>query len=107
MTAELLRRTSDRSHSLSISLAITQARRADVRVRDLFWHLADRWGRVTPDGVVLDARLTHTVIFQLTGLRRPTVSLTLADPKRTGEIVRLTKETWLLRHAEAAGAQVA
>jgi CRP/FNR family transcriptional regulator, cyclic AMP receptor protein len=107
VTAELLRRTMSRSRSLSISLAITQARRADVRVRELLWHLADRWGRVTPDGVVLTARLTHTVISQLTGLRRPTVSLTLADLERAGEVVRVSKEIWLLRHVAARDAEVA
>ncbi len=96
VTSELLRRTMSRSRSLSISLAITQARRADVRVRDLFWHLADRWGRVTPRGIVLTATLTHSVISQLTGLRRPTVSLTLADLERSGEIVRTSKDTWLI-----------
>jgi len=96
VTSELLRRTMSRSRSLSISLAITQARRADVRLRDLFWHLADRWGRVTPQGVVLTANLTHSVISQLTGLRRPTVSLTLAELERAREIVRVSKDTWLI-----------
>ena len=99
VTAELLRRTMSRSRSLSISLAITQARRADVRVRGLFRHLADRWGRVTPRGVVLTANLTHSVISQLTGLRRPTVSLTLAELERAGEIVRVSKDTWLINPA--------
>ncbi len=106
VTSELLRRTMNRSRSLSISLAITQARRADVRVRDLFWHLADRWGRVTPRGIVLTASLTHSVISQLTGLRRPTVSLTLAELERAGEIIRVSKDTWLINPA-AAGSRVA
>jgi len=102
VTSELLRRVLSRSRSLSISLAITQARRADVRVRDLFWHLADRWGRVTPRGVMLSARLTHSVISQLTGLRRPTVSLTLAELERSGEIVRVAKDGWLINQCSAA-----
>jgi CRP-like cAMP-binding protein len=102
VTSELLRRMLCRSRSLSVSLAITQARRADVRIRDLFWHLADRWGRVTPRGVVLNAKLTHSVISQLTGLRRPTVSLTLAELERTGEIVRVSKDTWLLDQCSTA-----
>ncbi len=101
VTPELLRRMMNRSRSLSVSLAITQARRADVRLRDLFWHLADRWGRVTPDGVVLTARLTHTVISQLTGLRRPTVSLALAELERDGEIVRVAKDCWVIRRRTA------
>jgi CRP/FNR family transcriptional regulator, cyclic AMP receptor protein len=104
VTGTLLRRALHRSRSLSVSLAITQARRADVRLRALFWHLADRWGRVTPQGVVLSAGLTHTVISQLTGLRRPTVSLTLAELERAGEIRRTTKDTWLLRRDATARA---
>jgi CRP/FNR family cyclic AMP-dependent transcriptional regulator len=102
VTAELLRRVLSRSRSLSVSLAITQARRADVRLRDLFWHLADRWGRVTPRGVMLSAKLTHSVISQLTGLRRPTVSLTLAELERSGEIVRVSKDTWLINRCSTA-----
>ena len=101
VTSELLRRTMSRSRSLSVSLAITQARRADVRVRDLFWHLADRWGRVTPRGIMLTVSLTHNVISQLTGLRRPTVSLTLAELERAGEIIRVSKDTWLIDPAAA------
>jgi len=96
LTAELLQRALRRSRSQSILLAVTQARRADVRLRALFSHLADRWGRVTPQGIVLPLRLTHTVIAQLTGLRRPSVSISLGELERSGEIVRLTKEAWLI-----------
>lgn len=96
ISTELMRRTLARGHSLSVLLALTQARRADVRLRTLFTHLADRWGRVTPDGIVLPLPLTHAVIAQLTGLRRPSVSLTLAELERSGEIVRRARDQWLL-----------
>lgn len=103
VTAELMHRTLRRSRSLSILLALTQARRADVRLRTLFWHLADRWGRVTPTGVLVPLNLTHSVIAQLTGLRRPSVSLSLGELERSGEIVRLSKGSWLIsREALAA-----
>lgn len=98
LAAELMHRTLSRSRSLSVLLALTQARRADVRLRTLFAHLADRWGRVTPDGIVLPLNLTHSVIAQLTGLRRPSVSLSLAELERTGEIVRRSKDSWLIAH---------
>jgi CRP/FNR family cyclic AMP-dependent transcriptional regulator len=104
LTAELLQRTLRRSRSQSILLAITQARRADVRLRTLFSHLADRWGRVTPDGIVLPLRLTHSVIAQLTGLRRPSVSISLAELERSGEIVRLSKDAWLITRPAASDA---
>lgn len=102
VTAELLQRTLRRSRAQSILLAVTQARRADVRLRVLFAHLADRWGRVTPEGILLPLRLTHTVIAQLTGLRRPSVSISLGELERAGEIVRLTKDSWMITHAAAA-----
>jgi CRP-like cAMP-binding protein len=79
-----------------VLLATTQARRADVRLRTLFWHLADRWGRMTPDGVRLELPVTHAVIARLTGLRRPTVSLNLAKLEAAGEIVRVGKSQWVL-----------
>ncbi len=103
VTAELMHRTLRRSRSLSILLALTQARRADVRLRTLFAHLADRWGRVTPAGIVVPVQLTHSVIAQLTGLRRPSVSLSLGELERSGEIVRLSKGSWLIAHKASVG----
>jgi hypothetical protein len=97
VVTELMHRSLMRSRSLSVLLSATQARRADVRLRMLFWHLADRWGRVTPEGVRLDLSLTHSVISQLTGLRRPTVSLNLARLEQSGEIVRVAKTEWVIR----------
>ena len=99
VVGEIVHRSLMRSRSLSVLLAATQARRADVRLRTLFWHLADRWGRVTTDGVRLELPLTHSVIAQLTGLRRPTVSLTLAKLERAGEIVRVSRAEWLIRRS--------
>jgi hypothetical protein len=96
VSGELLQRTLRRTRSQSVLLALTQARRADVRLRMLFSHLADRWGRVTPEGIVIPLRLTHSVIAQLTGLRRPSVSISLAELEREGEIVRLSKDAWLI-----------
>jgi hypothetical protein len=96
ITGELLQRTLRRSRSQSVLLALTQARRADVRLRMLFSHLGDRWGRVTPEGIVIPLRLTHSLIAQLTGLRRPSVSISLAELEREGEIVRLAKDSWLI-----------
>ena len=53
-----------------------------------FARLADRWGRVTPEGIVLELQLTHRVISELTGLRRPSVSLSLGDLERAGELLK-------------------
>jgi hypothetical protein len=93
---ELMDRGLRRSRALAVQLAISQARRADARVLSLFWHLADRWGRVTPDGVLIELDLTHSLVSRLTCLRRPTVSVTLKELRETGQLVSLSRSTWLL-----------
>jgi CRP-like cAMP-binding protein len=65
----------------------------------LFWHLADRWGRVTPQGIVVPLRLTHGTIARLICMRRPTVSATLMRLVRAGELARNRDATWILTGA--------
>jgi CRP-like cAMP-binding protein len=103
--AELMDRGLRRSRSLSVQLAICQARRADVRVMALFWHLADRWGRVTPDGVLVELDLTHSLLSRLTCLRRPTVSVTLKELRETGQLIALSRSSWLLQGARPSDRQ--
>lgn len=92
----LLGRTVERSRWLSFQLAIAHVRRAEPRVQMLLWHLADRWGRVTPEGIVVPLRLTHATIARLVCMRRPTVSATLARLVREGELARNGSGTWTL-----------
>ena len=58
--------------------AISQLVRVDRRLLALFWHLAERWGRVTGDGVLVPLTLSHRMLSQLVGARRPTVSTALS-----------------------------
>jgi CRP/FNR family transcriptional regulator, cyclic AMP receptor protein len=99
LTPRLLGRAIGRSRWLSFQLAIAHVRRAEPRVLMLFWHLADRWGRVTPEGVVVPLRLTHATIARLVCMRRPTVSATLMRLVRTGELARNADSTWMLTGA--------
>jgi CRP/FNR family transcriptional regulator, cyclic AMP receptor protein len=85
-----------RSRALAFSLAMTQLRGIDRRLLVLFWDAANRWGRVTPDGVRVRLPLTHETLAHLVGSRRPSVSLALGDLARRGELIRL-EDDWLLR----------
>jgi CRP/FNR family cyclic AMP-dependent transcriptional regulator len=96
LASGLLGRTLERSRWLSFQLAIAHVRRAEPRVLMLFWHLADRWGRVTPSGIEVPIPLTHTTIARLVCMRRPTVSATLVRLVRTGELVRNDDRSWTL-----------
>jgi CRP-like cAMP-binding protein len=99
LTSGLLERTVERSRWLSFQLAIAHVRRAEPRVLMLFWQLADRWGRVTPTGVVVPMRLTHATIARLICMRRPTVSAALVRLVRAGELARNRNGTWTLTGA--------
>jgi hypothetical protein len=84
----LMSRAVQRSNSMALRMAIPQIRRADDRIRMLFRDLADRWGRVTPEGTLVPLPLTNQLIAQLVCLRRPTVSSTMGRLAEDGEIVR-------------------
>jgi hypothetical protein len=81
---------------LATHLAICQLPRVELRVLALLWALAERFGRMTPDGVVLSLHLTHRRIGQLVGAQRPTVSLALSTLVEDGHIVRRDDGTFLL-----------
>jgi CRP-like cAMP-binding protein len=84
----LIARATERSRSIGLHLAFAQARQADVRVLLLFWHLADRWGRVGANGTVVPVRLTHEMIGRLVGAHRPSVTSALGELQRDGAITR-------------------
>lgn len=83
-------------HRSAVHAAIAQLPRVDRRVLALLWHLAERWGRVTPFGVEIDLPLTHEALGRLVGAQRPTVSLALAELSRDGLVTRSVRRTWLL-----------
>lgn len=92
----LIDRLNDRSSRLAVTQAISQLRRVDQRLLALFTHLGERWGRMTPAGVLVPLRLSHQMIATLIGASRPTVSTTIAGLARTGELVRRRDGAWLL-----------
>jgi CRP-like cAMP-binding protein len=95
VAAELTGRALDRSRRLATLMAIAQQPRLDQRIWMLFWELADRHGRMHPDGVHLELRLTHEVISHLVAARRPSVSGTLSSLAARGVLRRHGAE-WLL-----------
>jgi CRP/FNR family cyclic AMP-dependent transcriptional regulator len=95
--AALMERVSERSLRLATTQAIAQLTGVDRRLKALFWHLAERWGRVSPDGVVVPLALSHRLLGQIVGARRPTVSSALAGLADRRELTRRSDGSWLLR----------
>ena len=92
----IVRRMAERSARQAVMQAICHHPRVDDRLRGLFWHLANRWGRVTPGGVVLPLRLTHDSLARLVGAQRPTVSTALKSLQEAGEVTRRRDGAWVL-----------
>ncbi|HYC81231.1 MAG TPA: Crp/Fnr family transcriptional regulator [Solirubrobacterales bacterium] len=91
----LMARVMQRSRSLAAYAAIASVRGLDERLLTLFWHLAERHGSFTADGVVLPLPLTHQILAELVGARRPSVSVSLGRLARQGRAVRV-EAGWLL-----------
>jgi hypothetical protein len=70
---EITERAVRRSHALGLQLALGQVPRIEGRLLLLFWRLSQRWGRVTPEGILVPLRLTHETLAALVAARRPSV----------------------------------
>ena len=95
VAAQLLGRALLRSRHLAINMAIVHQPRIETRLQMLFWHLADRWGKVRPHEVILEMPLTHALLADLVAARRPTVSTALAALAKDGKVER-TPQGWRL-----------
>jgi CRP-like cAMP-binding protein len=96
IVSELLGRVSERAHRLAVTHAIAQMTGIERRLHALLWHLAGRFGRVTADGVVMPVSLSHQMLGQIVGARRPTVSSALGVLARQQLVKRRADGGWLL-----------
>lgn len=92
---ELVRRMIDRSRWLTVRLAIGSANRIDERLLLFFWHAASRWGKVTLEGTAIPLNLTHSLLADLVGAARPSVTSALGDLAERGELSRVP-DGWML-----------
>jgi CRP/FNR family transcriptional regulator, cyclic AMP receptor protein len=99
INAGIIDRVNERALRLAVTQAISQMNRVDRRLLALFWHLAERWGKMAPDGVAVPMTLSHRMLGQLVGARRPTVSTALGALAAADELRRREDGTWLLTGA--------
>ncbi|MHB8690392.1 MAG: cyclic nucleotide-binding domain-containing protein [Solirubrobacteraceae bacterium] len=102
LAASILDRSIQRSYEALLRKAIAQLPRVEDRLLALFRSLAERWGRVRPNGIVIELALTHDLIGELIGARRPTVSLGLRALADAEQLLYLRSEGWLLKSPAAA-----
>jgi CRP/FNR family transcriptional regulator, cyclic AMP receptor protein len=102
IVAALFERVAVQEERRAAHRALCQLPRVEDRVHALMWLLAERWGRMTPQGVLLRLRLTHELLGQLVGAKRPTVSLALKELEERGTVHRRADGGWLLEQAWSA-----
>lgn len=102
----LLGRTAQQRTDLAVRLAIGQMPSLDRRLMALFWYIADRWGIVTRDGVVLPNRLSHSILAGMASARRPSVTAAITRLVRQGKLCRLATGGWVLLGEPTRGSDV-
>lgn len=104
VASALVARAIERTRWLTYHLAAGQPARIDERVWLALWHLADRFGHVTPHGVELVlSGLTHEVLAVMLGARRPTVTSALGRLEEQGLATQQRRGAWLLHVDAGAG----
>lgn len=85
----------DRELSTAIALEPRLERRLVLKLRQL----AERWGRVTPEGVRLDLRVTHQELADMVGAARESVTVAFGKLQEQGEI-ELRRRTVIIRQMD-------
>jgi CRP/FNR family transcriptional regulator, cyclic AMP receptor protein len=93
---ELFTRGIRRAHNLGVTLAIAYHQRVDERLLLTLWHLAERYGRVHPDGIVVALPLAHRRLAALVGAHRPSVTTAIGELTRRGALSRREHGEWVL-----------
>lgn len=92
----LMERLVLRSRRLLFQLAVLSVPQISQRIELILWHFADRWGRVTPEGTVLDLPVSHEMLAHVVASQRPSVTTALGALREGGRISRDRKGCWLL-----------
>jgi CRP/FNR family transcriptional regulator, cyclic AMP receptor protein len=96
LRSALLERAMRRCAWLSTQHALCQLSRVDMRLLLLFWHLAERWGRVGARGMVVPLSMSHATLGHLVGAKRSTVTRGLQRLAAGGLVERRADGSWLL-----------
>jgi CRP/FNR family transcriptional regulator, cyclic AMP receptor protein len=96
LTGAVMDRIMRRAHALAFHLAVSHLKLVETRLLVILWYYADRWGRVTPTGVLLPVRMTHSLLARVVGARRPSVSTALGKLQERGFVERTDNGHWLL-----------
>jgi CRP/FNR family transcriptional regulator, cyclic AMP receptor protein len=85
-----------RASTVARQLVIAQSQSVEVRILSTLRALSERWGVVTPEGLVLPEFLSHGTLALLLGARRPSVTSAMVRLSARGALRRRDDGRWLL-----------
>lgn len=97
--AALIARALRQTSRVDAHLAILENPSVEQRTLLFLWHLADRWGRVGPEGVQVPVRVTHETLGRLVRAQRPSVTRAVNQLAASGALSRGADGGWVL-HGE-------
>ncbi|HVW19335.1 MAG TPA: Crp/Fnr family transcriptional regulator, partial [Solirubrobacteraceae bacterium] len=101
LMSALMARALERARRQTLCSAASVLPRLQDRLVVLLWLVADRWGRVTRDGVVVPIRMTQAQLAAMAGARRPSVSTAMTALAARGIVTRQRGGGWCLTPAAA------
>ena len=104
VTPALIGAVTRRTGAVSRQLVIVQGQAVENRIMATLHVLADRWGHVTPEGVVLPAFISQGALALLLGARRPSVTSAMVRLSARGDVARDERGRWLLPASQPAPA---
>jgi CRP/FNR family transcriptional regulator, cyclic AMP receptor protein len=96
LTGALIANTARRTSAVARQLVVAQSQSVEVRILSTLRHLSERWGVVTPEGLVLPDFLSHGTLALLLGARRPSVTSAMVRLSARGALRRREDGRWLL-----------
>ena len=79
------------------AIPVAHHNRVEDRLLLTLWHLAERWGKVMPQGILLPLPLSHQRLAKIVGAHRPSVTTALgALVQGRASISRRDDGDWVL-----------
>jgi CRP/FNR family transcriptional regulator, cyclic AMP receptor protein len=77
------------SRGLALQRALSQIPYLSTRLLMFLWFVGDRWGKVDAFGITIPLRLSHSLLAELLGARRSSVTLAVGELERHGRLSRV------------------
>jgi len=96
LATTIVPRAIERARWLALQSAIMSIVGIEERLRALLWALAERWGKPVPGGAEIEVNVPQSVLAEMVGARRPTVSLALGALTERGLLLTSEPGRWVL-----------